>query len=56
VTEVNEALSGDGRLLIRASGTEPVIRIMCEAKNKELCDKYVQKAEKLIYDLGLVKE
>lgn len=55
VTEVNEALSGDGRLLIRASGTEPVIRIMCEAKTNELCDEYVRQTECLIKEMGLVK-
>ncbi len=44
-----EALLADrGRLLIRKSGTEPVIRVMCEAESKELCEKVVSMiAEKI---------
>lgn len=34
--EVERALQGRGRVLIRASGTEPVLRIMVEADQKEL--------------------
>ena len=33
-----ERLSGSGRLLIRESGTERIIRIMCESDNPELMD------------------
>ena len=38
---VEEALGNDGRLLLRQSGTEPLIRVMVEAKTPELCEKYV---------------
>ena len=55
VNEANTELSGNGRLLIRASGTEPVIRIMCEAKTQDICNSYVQKAERLIREMGLVQ-
>lgn len=41
--EVEEALGDEGRILIRESGTEPVIRVMVEAKTDELCEKYVYK-------------
>jgi phosphoglucosamine mutase len=38
----SEAELGDnGRVLVRQSGTEPVIRVMVEAENKEICDKQV---------------
>lgn len=32
-----EALAGDGRMLLRKSGTEPLIRVMAEAKDDETC-------------------
>lgn len=38
---VDEALGNDGRLLLRQSGTEPLIRVMVEAETPELCEKYV---------------
>lgn len=41
VKQVEEALGDDGRILIRESGTEPVIRVMVEATTDELCEKYV---------------
>ncbi len=34
-------LGNEGRVLVRESGTEPVIRVMAEAKTDELCDKYL---------------
>ena len=41
VKQVAEALGSDGRILVRESGTEPVIRVMVEAGSDELCEKYV---------------
>jgi len=38
----------DGWLLIRPSGTEPAIRLTCEAKTKKKLDEIVQRAEKII--------
>lgn len=37
---VEEALGDNGRILVRASGTEPLIRVMVEAETQELCEKY----------------
>ena len=34
-------MGGDGRILLRQSGTEPVVRVMVEAASEELCEKYV---------------
>ena len=31
-------LGGDGRVLVRASGTEPLVRVMVEAPTRELAD------------------
>ena len=35
--KVEEALGDDGRILLRQSGTEPLIRVMVEAKTDEIC-------------------
>ncbi len=40
--EVAQALGDDGRILLRESGTEPLIRVMVEAETDELCRKYVE--------------
>lgn len=37
ILEAEEALGTDGRILVRESGTEPVIRVMAEAKTDEIC-------------------
>ena len=39
--EAEEMLRGDGRILLRKSGTEPVIRIMAECSRQDLCEKCV---------------
>ncbi len=52
VDEVEKILGNDGRILVRQSGTEPVIRVMVEAKTKELCEKYVEQVIKVIREKG----
>ncbi|MBP3621586.1 MAG: phosphoglucosamine mutase [Lachnospiraceae bacterium] len=49
---VDEELKGDGRILLRESGTEPLIRVMVEAKTDELCKKYVTKVVDVIKSKG----
>ena len=41
VQKVAEALGSTGRILLRQSGTEPLIRVMVEAETDEICEKYV---------------
>jgi phosphoglucosamine mutase len=56
VEAVNKALAGDGRMLLRASGTEPKIRVMVEAKSDELCEKYVDQLIEVIKAEGLAAD
>ena len=42
-TEVEADLGDRGRVLIRASGTEPILRLMVEAETKELAKEAVQR-------------
>ncbi len=51
---VEEKLGSEGRLLLRASGTENLVRIMIEAKDKEVCDKYIKIIEDEILKKGYV--
>ena len=48
VKEVSDALGATGRILVRESGTEPVIRVMVEAEDKEICQKYVDHVVNII--------
>ena len=41
VEKVTQSLGGGGRILLRQSGTEPVVRVMVEAGTQEICEKYV---------------
>ena len=43
VQKAADELGSDGRILVRESGTEPVIRVMVEAATDEICEKYVNK-------------
>ncbi len=48
VDEFNEELAMEGRILIRPSGTEPVIRVMVEAENGELAERLCQELSDII--------
>ena len=54
VEEVAETLGDDGRILVRESGTEPVIRVMVEAATDELCKECVVKVIDVMAEEGLV--
>lgn len=48
-------LGESGRILIRESGTEPVVRFMVESENKEQCNRYTEVMCNLVRELGLDK-
>ena len=52
VRQVTDALGSDGRILLRQSGTEPVVRVMVEAGTKELCEQYVDQVIQVMKDQG----
>lgn len=52
VQEVTEALGNDGRIILRESGTEPVIRVMVEAKTDQLAEQYVDQVVDVIKKKG----
>ena len=52
VAAVGKALGDDGRILVRESGTEPVIRVMVEAGSDALCEKYVDEVIDVIRRKG----
>ncbi|MCF0133889.1 MAG: phosphoglucosamine mutase [Blautia sp.] len=52
VAKVAEELGDEGRILVRESGTEPVIRVMVEAGTDEICEKYVNSVIEVIESKG----
>ena len=50
--QVEKLINGNGRVLLRQSGTEPVIRIMVEAESEELCDSFIETIAKVVYERG----
>lgn len=52
VKAVSEKLGDSGRILVRESGTEPVIRVMVEAESEETCQKYVDEVIAVIKAKG----
>ncbi len=52
VKKAEEEMGKEGRMLFRASGTEPLIRVMVEAKTEEMCKKYVDLVVNMIKEKG----
>ena len=47
-----DELGSDGRILVRESGTEPLVRVMVEAGTDEICEKYVNQVVDVIVSKG----
>ena len=54
VKEVETELGDEGRILVRESGTEPLVRVMVEARSHEICREKVDKVVKVLREKGHV--
>lgn len=54
VSRITEELGDGGRILVRESGTEPLLRIMVEAGDQEICDRYVEEVAEVLEKKNLV--
>lgn len=56
LADCNARLGGDGRMLLRKSGTEPVVRVMVEAADGETCEAYAKEMTETVRGEGLTCE
>ena len=52
VSEIEARLGDSGRILVRESGTEPVVRVMVEAETEDICREYVDHVLEVIRNKG----
>ncbi|MCU9614991.1 phosphoglucosamine mutase [Caldibacillus lycopersici] len=50
IEQVEQEMAGNGRILVRPSGTEPLVRVMAEAPTIEECESYVDRIAKVVED------
>lgn len=54
ISEVEAEMNGNGRILVRPSGTEPLVRVMAEAPSEGLCESYVSRIAAVVEEeMGL---
>lgn len=54
IKEVEDEMNGEGRVLVRPSGTEPLVRVMVEAKTDEDAERFVNKISDVVREhMGL---
>ncbi|MEH7250791.1 phosphoglucosamine mutase [Neobacillus niacini] len=56
IEQVEAEMNGDGRILVRPSGTEPLVRVMAEAPTEELCEAYVERIVSVVKEEMELKE
>lgn len=54
VAQIEKELGNDGRILVRESGTEPVVRVMVEAETEEICKTLVDRVVQVMKKQGHV--
>jgi len=50
IEEAGELLEGQGRVLVRASGTQPMVRVMVEARSADLRDRALERIVRALLD------
>lgn len=56
ITAVETEMAGNGRVLVRPSGTEPLVRVMVEAPSAEACEEYVNRIAAVVKaEMGLTE-
>ncbi len=56
IEKVETEMNGNGRILVRPSGTEPLVRVMAEAPTEELCEQYVNEIVAVVQtEMGLAE-
>ncbi len=53
IAELDRKFAGEGRVLIRPSGTEPLVRVMIEGKDQKMIDVEAKKLAELIQNIML---
>ena len=54
MTKVEVDMNGEGRILVRPSGTEPLVRVMVEAATDEKAQEYAERIAKVVEEhMGL---
>jgi phosphoglucosamine mutase len=56
IEQVEAEMNGNGRILVRPSGTEPLVRVMAEASTAELCQEYVSRIAAVVEEEMGLKE
>lgn len=56
ILQTEEKLGANGRVLVRESGTEPVVRVMVEAESGELCQTLANEISRVLYQKGYATE
>ena len=55
IETISAELKGNGRILLRESGTEPIIRIMVESDDQKVCEAQTERVAEFIRELGYAK-
>ena len=56
IAQIKKALDEEGRILLRKSGTEPLVRVMVEGPSEEICNRYVACVRALMEELHLLED